>query len=169
MRKLFLLLIICAVLVGCVSTGSGGFVTTYDEITGTTEIIHSDLQPGAFYNLRDNIAGEREHIMMYKLNDTLVLGVWYQYKKWAFFHTAVFLADGERYEIKLGKGATDIVTGTVLRERYAVPLSAENVARLRSMLASDNCGVAFIGDNYTTDKFTLSEKIRAAMLATLDL
>ena len=170
MKKLFLILF-CAALIGCASnnvTSDGAFITKYDDVTGVTETIHKDLQVGSFYNLRDNLAGEREHVMLTITNGKLMLGVLYQYNKWAFLTSAVFISGGERLEIKLDNRSTNVVSGDVVREGYAVALSDEEIEKLGALLQNDSVYIAFIGDKYTTDKIAVKPKIRDALRATLE-
>ena len=170
MKKLFFVLF-CLALVSCASnnvTSDGAFVTTYNEVTGNTETIHKDLKVGSFYNVRDSITGEREHVMLVIQNDKLLFGMLYQNSKWAFFNTAVFIANGQRLEIPLENRQTKIVSGDVLRENYTTLVSNETAASLHELLAQGSCGVAFIGENYTTEKIELKPKIRDALLATLE-
>ena len=170
MRKLFLCLF-CLALVGCASTksdGSSPFITEYDDVTGVTETIHKDLRVGSFYNLRDSITGEREHVLLSITNGQLMLGVLYQYNSWAFFNTAVFIADGKRLEIALGDRSTNVVSGDVVREGYSVAIPDDTAAKLAEILQSNNVYIAFIGDKYTTDKIAVKPKIRDALRATLE-
>lgn len=171
MKKLFFIIFLCALFIGCASnnvSSEGGFITEYDEVRGVTSTIHEDLQAGMIYNIRDNLAGEREHVMLVIQDNRLGLGVLYQYRNWAFLTKVVFIANGQRMEIKLDNRQTSIVTPTVVREGYSVYLSDAEAEKLRALLAVDSCAVAFIGDKYTTDKIAIKPKIRAALLATIE-
>lgn len=171
MKKLFLLSFLCALFLGCTSTNvsnEGGFITEYDEVRGVSSTIHADLKPGMIYNIRDNLAGEREHVMLIIQNNRLGLGVLYQYNKWAFFNKVVFIANGERLELKLDNRNSSVVTSSIVRESYSIYLSDADIEKLRGLLSAESCGVAFIGEKYTTDKMTIKQKARAALLATIE-
>lgn len=138
----------------------------YDDVSGVTQTVHNDLVIGSFYNLRDNFVGERENISVLLENGKLFLSVAYQYKNFGFFTDAVIIADGERLQIPLESRKSHIGSGFV-RENYSTKLSPELAADLRKLMQSENCAVAFLGD-YTTDKMSVSAKIRAAIVETID-
>ena len=170
MKKLFFVLF-CLALVGCASTknisSDGDFITTYDDITGVTETIHKDLKPGSFYNLRDSLSGEREHVMLTITDGQLMLGVLYQFKSWAFFKSAVFIADDKRLEVPLDNRSSKVVSSDILREGYFVPINENTAVLLADILQSDSVYIAFIGD-YTTGKMAVKPKVLDALRATLN-
>lgn len=168
MKKLFFLLIPFFFL-ACASnnvTSAGGFEISRDNVLGRTKIIHEDLKPGMIWNLRDSITGEREHIYFSIINDKLKIGACYQFNRWAFITDAVFLANGERLVVPLKNRQTTIVKGKIVREEYINDIPADCIEPLKRMLSSE-CHIAFVGDNYVTDKLKIKDKVREALLATL--
>lgn len=167
--RFFLILCAVALLSACASANyvqEGNFRVYSDDVTGVVETVHNDLVVGSFYNLRDNIFGERENIRVVLENNFLFLSVMYQYKNFGYFTDAVIIANGERLQIPLTDRKTHIGSGFV-RENYATLLTSETAADIRRMMQSENCAVAFLGD-YTTDKMSVSAKIRAAIVETID-
>lgn len=168
MKKLLFVLLVVLSLVGCASTSASedSFITEYDDIKNVTYITHSDLDIGYFYNLKDSISGERENIRVYIANDSLILSVNYQWKNWAFFDSAVFLANGSRLQIALDNRTSSIVNGNIVREQFSCIMSEADIDALLAMLSADSVQVAFTG-KYTTEKLKIPPKIINAMRATI--
>ena len=101
MKKIIIVLLSALfVFVGCASTNvvdssdRDNFKTVYDDVADVTMITHKDMELGYFYNLKDNISGERENIRLSIIGNNLVCIADYQYKDWMFISSLVFL-DGK--------------------------------------------------------------------------
>lgn len=169
MKKLFLIPFFCLLFLGCVSTDTDDkFVQSYNEVLGVQSVKHKDLEPGMIYNLRDSITGERAHLMFQQRNGKPVITLLYQSSKWAFFDYAVFLADGERLEVPFESRTSNVIGPFMLEEVFSGFIAPEAVEKLKTMLASDSCSVAFVGDK-VSDKMPIKPKVRAALLEVLAL
>ena len=109
MKKCFILFF-AMLIVGCASTGSistnGDFKTVYDDVSDITMITHSDMELGYFYNLKDNISGERENLRLAIADKSLVMIADYQNKDWIFINSIVLL-DGKGGRLKIEKRKTE--------------------------------------------------------------
>jgi hypothetical protein len=176
MKKNFILLIsVLLVFISCASTNfsesnkTGEFKTVYDDIADITFITHTDMELGYFYNLRDNLLGERENIRLYIADNSLVMVADYQFVQWAFINSIVLLdGKGGRLEITDGTRSGDVISGNALRERYVVVLDNDKPQVLLSILQSEKPTITFIGSKYRTDKMQIKPKVKAAMIATIE-
>ncbi len=174
MKKSFIFCAFFSLLVGCASTNvdvssDGKFKTSYDDIVDATFIVHDDMELGYFYNLKDNISGERENVRLYISNKNLVVEADYQNKKWAFVNSVVFLdGKGGRLEVSDGERSSEIYAANVLRERYVAILDGDKPHILLEILRADKPSVAFVGTKYRTDKLEIKRATRSAMIATIE-
>lgn len=168
--------VLCALLfMGCASTGgvstSGDFKTVYDDVADVTVITHSDMELGYFYNLKDNMSGERENIRLSIVDKSLVMIADYQDKDWIFINAVVLLdGKGGRLKIENGQRQEEVknLRTVFVRERYTAIISNESVSALRDILQSENPTVSFVGVDRRTGKLDIKPKVKAAMIATIE-
>jgi len=176
-KSSFALLSALLVFVGCASTNvsdsSGGdkFKTVYDDVADVTMITHEDMELGYFYNLKDNMSGERENIRLSIAGNNLVCVADYQYKNWLFINSLVFL-DGKGGRLKIDNGnrheEVKNLKNVFVRERYIATLDNDSANALYDILKSDNPTVCFVGTDSRTDKLDIKGKVKSAMIATVE-
>ena len=174
MKKCFILFF-AMLIVGCASTGSistnGDFKTVYDDVSDITMITHSDMELGYFYNLKDNISGERENLRLAIADKSLVMIADYQNKDWIFINSIVLLdGKGGRLKIENGKRKDEVknLNTVFVRERYIAKIDNNSVSTLRDILRSEKPTASFIGTDSRTDKLDINPKVKAAMIATIE-
>ena len=174
MKKLFFVFVVLfsALFFSCVSSSivskENSFITEYNDIRNVTFITHENMKIGSFYNLRDSITGERINLRLYISNNNLFLSSNYQYNNWSFFKTVVFLCNGSRVTFDFDNRSSYVVSGSIVREQYEYVMNDADIESLYNLLSAGAVEVAFIGDNSTTDKLKISEKVSAAMIETIN-
>lgn len=173
MKKLFLFLFLICLLVGCATTNNAGssFNVVYDDISDTTVITHNNMKLGYFYNLKDSATGERENIRIYIIDSDIVFIADYQNKNWLHINEIVLLGDnGSRLVINNGEQSGEIVRlkNVFVREKYISSLNDEQINSLLTILSSDNSYAAFVGTNGRTEKLEIPQKVKAAMIETIE-
>ena len=174
MKKCFVLFL-AMLFVGCASTGgvssNGNFKTVYDDVSDVTMITHSDMELGYFYNLKDNVSGERENLRLSIADKSLVMIADYQNKDWIFINSIVLLdGKGGRLKIENGKRHEEVknLKTVFVRERYIATLDNGNIAALRDILQSEKPTASFVGTDNRTEKLDIKPKVKAAMIATIE-
>lgn len=176
-KSIIVLLSALLVFIGCASTNvvdsSSGdnFKTVYDDVADVTMITHKDMELGYFYNLKDNISGERENIRLSIIGSNLVCIADYQYKDWMFINSLVFL-DGKGGRLKIDNGnrheEVKNLKNVFVRECYIATLDDDSVNALYNILKSDNPTVSFVGTDSRTDKLDIKKNVKSAMIATVE-
>ena len=174
--KRLILLLIPFILISCASTSgvtssksADGFIYSVDEVTGFASYTHEDLAEGYFYNLRDNLTGERENFSLKIKNNSLFAYCDYQYNNWLFIKSFVIYAGDLRLFKELRRTSEKPaagVTSVYVREHGWCSLSADDVAQLEQIAAADDVKICFVGSSIRSDVFTVKPKIKTAILAT---
>lgn len=161
--------------INCTSTSNvspnGDFKTVYDDVADVTITTHPDMELGYFYNLKDSVTGERENLRLVIANKSLIMIANYQNKDWLFISSIVFLdGKGGRLEIKGGERSDEVQTfnNTFVKEEYMVTLDNDSIASLRNILKADNPTTSFIGSKNRTAKLDIKQKVKTAMIATIE-
>lgn len=176
-KSIIVLLLALLVFVGCGSTNvadsSSGdnFKTVYDDVADVRMITHEDMELGYFYNLKDNMSGERENIRLSITGNNLVCIADYQYKDWLFINSLVFL-DGKGGRLKIDNGnrheEVKNLKKVFVRERYIATLDNDSANALYNILKSDSPTVSFVGTDSRTDKLEIKKNVKSAMIATVE-
>lgn len=166
--------IITLLFMGCASTGGvstgGDFKTVYDDVSDVKVITHSDMELGYFYNLKDNMSGERENLRLSIVDKSLVMIADYQDKDWIFINSLVLLdGKGRRLKIENGQRQEEVknLRTVFVRERYTAIIGNESVSALRDILRSEKPTVSFVGADRRTGKLDIKPKVKSAMIATI--
>lgn len=147
------------------------FKVVYDDVADITMITHVDMELKSFYNLKDNVSGERENVRLFVSNGWLAMVADYQNNEWLFTKSVVFLdGNGGRIKIDDGERKEEVKNfNTVfIRERYMAILDSESADKLYDILQAEKPTVVFVGKNGRTDKFVIKPKVKAAMIATIE-
>ena len=176
MKSIIACVLVSLIFFGCastdvVSTTSGEFKTVYDDVADVTVRTHSDMELGYFYNLRDNMSGERENLRLSIVDRSLALTADYQNKDWIFINSVVLLdGKGRRLKVENGQRQEEVknLRTVFVRECYTAIIDNESVPLLREILQAENPTVSFVGTNKRADKLDIKPKVKAAMIATID-
>lgn len=161
-------LIVLFLFVFAFSAFADDFITTYDDIMDVTFITHKDMKIGALYNLRDDLAGERENLRLYISNGVLVLNSSYQFSRWLDMQQVVIVSDNGRFVVDKGDNDKNIVTGKIVRESFITVLTETQASELLNVLNGANPIACFVGSRGRTDKLKIKSKTLSALIATIE-
>ena len=167
-RFFFFILIFSAFLLS--AQDNANFKTVYDDVDDVTTITHKNMEYNmGFYNIKDNISGERENIRLYIYNGSLIMQAIYQFSSWAFIEKLTFLNDnGARCVIKISQHNREVLSGSAVREYLYSALTETAATELKEVLSGSNPVVVFSGTKSRTDKLKIKPKVLNAMLETIE-
>lgn len=169
MKRFFIFVLIFSAFV-LSAQDNANFKTVYDDVEDVTTITHKNMEYNmGFYNIKDNISGERENIRLYINNNTLIMAAIYQFSSWAFIEKLTFLNDGgSRCVIKISQHNREVLSGSAVREYLYTALTESETAALKEVLSGSNPVVVFSGTKTRSDKLKIKPKVSAAMLETIE-
>lgn len=165
MKKLFFITLISFLFLGCVSSSQlwgekqGNFYVETDDVRQTTTIRHNTFCNIWSNNITDTVIIDNK----FYLTTTITGG------SWCFLNRMIFLNDdGERFEMKLGRGKHDVLNSGKIFECYTNCLGDSEVEQFKKVISGKNPCVAYLGDRQDIDKQKVKKDILKAYLETID-